>query len=80
MMAPRNTIMTSPTTTVVPPWIMLSHISPTMTISVIHEVRYNAYHDGARKYHHAAASESGYHHEPMNKMIKKTSGTLSNRL
>jgi hypothetical protein len=41
---------------------------------VIHEAKHNAYHDDTRKYHHAAA-EGGYHREPMNKMIKKTSET-----
>jgi hypothetical protein len=46
----------------------------------IHEVGHNACHDGARKYYHTTTAKCSYHHEPMNKMIKETSETLSNRL
>jgi hypothetical protein len=79
MTVPENTTMALQMSMVVSPLITPSHFSPTMTTSSSMKLGTNAWHDSARKYHHAAA-EGGYHHESMNKMIKKTSETLSNRL
>jgi hypothetical protein len=58
-----------------------SHLSPTMTMSssmkscTMHTTKIHG-----NTTMHVATAEGGYHHEPMNKMIKKTSETLSNKL
>jgi hypothetical protein len=57
-------------------------LSPTRTMSSSMKSESGTMHTKTvhGKYHYATAADGVYHHEPMNKMIKRTSETLSNML